>query len=182
MEHWKGAAFIDRCAVTSEKQCVGSLDRRRRAAPGGAKLLGIAQDQGCGIRLAVAHPISRSSRRYRNVLAAADIHCQPNSGPEPFGIAFIEALFAGLPVVTTRLGAPAEFIDSTCGVLVEPGNADALAEALRRLIDHSAERQQIGNGGPPRANDLCNVERQLCKLHEIIRSQIVGSDRSARTV
>jgi len=35
------------------------------------------------------------------LLAAADIHCQPNTGPEPFGIAFVEALYAGLPVVTT---------------------------------------------------------------------------------
>jgi glycosyltransferase involved in cell wall biosynthesis len=39
-----------------------------------------------------------------HLLAAADIHCQPNTGPEPFGIAFVEALYAGLPVVSTRLG------------------------------------------------------------------------------
>ena len=32
---------------------------------------------------------------------AADIHCQPNTAPEPFGLVFVEALYAGLPVVTT---------------------------------------------------------------------------------
>jgi glycosyltransferase involved in cell wall biosynthesis len=31
------------------------------------------------------------------LLAAADLHCQPNSSPEPFGVAFVEALAAGLP-------------------------------------------------------------------------------------
>jgi glycosyltransferase involved in cell wall biosynthesis len=35
------------------------------------------------------------------LLAAADIFCQPNSGPEPFGIVFVEALYAGLPVVAS---------------------------------------------------------------------------------
>ena len=37
------------------------------------------------------------------LLAAADIHCQLNTGVEPFGITFIEALYASLPVVTTNM-------------------------------------------------------------------------------
>ena len=37
------------------------------------------------------------------LLACADLHCQPNTGPEPFGIAFVEAMYAGLPVVTTAI-------------------------------------------------------------------------------
>ena len=41
------------------------------------------------------------------LLLAADIQCQPNLGPEPFGIAFIEAMQAGLPVVTTVSRWPA---------------------------------------------------------------------------
>jgi len=39
------------------------------------------------------------------LLAAADIHCQPNLAPESFGSTFIEGLFAGLPIVTTAIGA-----------------------------------------------------------------------------
>ena len=45
------------------------------------------------------------SHRRPRLLAAADIHCQPNTGPEPFGITFVEGLYAGLPVVSTRMGA-----------------------------------------------------------------------------
>jgi glycosyltransferase involved in cell wall biosynthesis len=116
------------------------------------------------------------------VLAAADIHCQPNLGPEPFGIAFIEALFAALPVVTTRLGAPADFIEESCGRLVEPNNAPALAAVLQSLIDDSVERERLGQGGPPRANALCNVDRQLQQLHDVIRNQLGGIDRSAEIV
>jgi glycosyltransferase involved in cell wall biosynthesis len=48
------------------------------------------------------------------LLAAADIHCQPNTGPEPFGLAFIEALAAGLQVVTTSIGAATEIVTPAC--------------------------------------------------------------------
>jgi glycosyltransferase involved in cell wall biosynthesis len=88
------------------------------------------------------------------LLRAADIHCQPNLGPEPFGIAFIEALQARLPVVTTAMGGPLEIIDSSCGVLVAP-RPEPLAEALRRLVESPEERRRLGAAGPARAEVLC---------------------------
>ena len=65
------------------------------------------------------------------LLATADIHCQPNTGPEPFGITFIEALYAGLPVVTTAIGGALEIVDGSCGILVEPDDPAALAAGAR---------------------------------------------------
>ena len=97
-------------------------------------------------------------------LAAADIHCQPNTGAEPFGIAFIEALYAGLPVVTTAIGGACEIIDDLCGVLVPPADQTALAASLRRLIRDRTLREQLGNGGPARARELCDVETQMGRL------------------
>ena len=101
-----------------------------------------------GLRGAAANSGSRGGWRFlgdrRDVprlLAAADIHCQPNLGPEPFGIAFVEALYAGLPVVSTRLGGAAEIVTEACGVLVAPGDPAALATALGSLIaDPEARR------------------------------------------
>jgi glycosyltransferase involved in cell wall biosynthesis len=100
------------------------------------------------------------------LLAAADIHCQPNTGPEPFGIVFIEALQAGLPVITTRLGAPPEIVDDTCGILTSPGDAAALAGALKKVMDPQA-RQQF-SGGVARAKSLCDPASQLQKLRGLI--------------
>src|SRR5207253_6600113 len=75
-----------------------------------------------------------------NLLAAADIHCQPNTGPEPFGVVFVEAMYAGLPVVATRLGGAVEVVDESCGVLVPPGDPDALASALSDLMANPTVR------------------------------------------
>ncbi len=101
------------------------------------------------------------------LLAAGDIFCQPNLGPEPFGIAFVEALYAGLPVVTTNLGGAVEIVDDECGVLVAPRDISSLAAALRSLIFDRAARLRLGKAGPERAAKLCDPLRQLGKLQEL---------------
>ena len=96
---------------------------------------------------------------------AADVHCQPNSGPEPFGIVLVEALYAGLPVVTSGLGGAAEIVDQTCGVLTAPGDAEAVAAALRSLIQDPSRQRALGIAGPSRAESLCDPARVLRRLH-----------------
>ncbi len=107
-----------------------------------------------------------------DLLAGADIHCQPNIGPEPFGIVYVEALYAGRPAVSTKHGGAAEIIDASCGVLVEPGRADQLAGALVRLIDDPERRRQLGSQGPVRAHALCDPAEQLGKFRKIIVDQL----------
>ncbi len=105
-----------------------------------------------------------------DLLAAADIHCQPNTGPEPFGIAFVEALYAGLPVVTTAMGGAVEIVDETCGVLTPPADVEALRAALQRLIADPDERTRLGSGGPDRARTMCDPQRSLRRLYELFAS------------
>jgi glycosyltransferase involved in cell wall biosynthesis len=102
------------------------------------------------------------------LLAAADLSCQPNTGAESFGIAPVEALYAGLPVVATRLGGAAEIVDESCGVLVPPGDADALAGALGRLLDEPDLRARLGAAGPARARALCDPSATLGRLAELL--------------
>jgi glycosyltransferase involved in cell wall biosynthesis len=113
-----------------------------------------------------------------SLLAAADIHCQPNTGPEPFGVAFVEALHAGLPVVTTGIGGALEIVDENCGILVPPAAAEELASALLRLIRNGELRSRLGANGPARAEKLCDPVRQLYKLVESL-SEVVASGASA---
>jgi len=98
------------------------------------------------------------------LLVAADIHCQPNTGPEPFGIAFVEALYAGLPVVSTAMGGALEIVSASCGLLTPPDDATELAYALKRLIDHPEERLALGAGGPEQAAALCDPRDTLHDL------------------
>jgi len=106
------------------------------------------------------------------LLAAADIFCQPNAEGEPFGIVFIEALHAGLPVITCDFGAAREIVDDSCGARVPPGNAEVLAQALGRLIQNPDLRARLGRDGNLRANTLCNPANQLQKFQSAIDSLI----------
>jgi glycosyltransferase involved in cell wall biosynthesis len=108
------------------------------------------------------------------LLAAADIFCQPNLAAEPFGIAFIEAMYAGLPVVTTAAGGPMEILNESYGVLVQPNDTGALAAQLRRLIENKGLRRRLGAEGVQRATQLCDPGRQLQRLHAIIERTAGG--------
>jgi len=103
------------------------------------------------------------------VFAAADLHCQPNTHPEPFGIAFVEALHAGLPVVTFDFGGAAEIVTPACGLLLPPSDRGALAAALQRLIDDPGLRAAIGAAGPPRARALCDPAAQVAALERALQ-------------
>jgi glycosyltransferase involved in cell wall biosynthesis len=98
------------------------------------------------------------------LMAAADIYCQPNTGPEPFGIAFVEALYAGLPVVTTAHGGPLEIVDDDCGLLVRPGDVSQLAKALASVVTDKRLRAGLAARGPARARELCDPEARLVEL------------------
>ena len=87
----------------------------------------------------------------QRLMSAADIYCQPNTGPEPFGIAFIEALYSSLPVVTSDFGGAIEIVNEACGVRCSPNDVGAVAMALRSLITDSTRRGLLSKGGPERA-------------------------------
>ena len=65
------------------------------------------------------------------LLAASRVLCQP-SLVEPLGQALLEGMAAGRPVVATRIGGPPELVPAGAGVLVDPLDVEALADALRR--------------------------------------------------
>jgi glycosyltransferase involved in cell wall biosynthesis len=126
--------------------------------------------QALAIELGIEHRIRFLGQRsdIAELLHAADIYCQPNLEPEPFGIAFIEAMHAGLPVVTTAAGGPLEVIDESCGVLVPPNDTASLAAQLKSLMGSQSLRRQLGAAAIRRARQLCDPATQLQRLYAII--------------
>jgi glycosyltransferase involved in cell wall biosynthesis len=102
------------------------------------------------------------------LLWASDVYCQPNTAPEPFGIALVEALYAQVPVITSDFGGPREIVTPDCGLLIPPGERAALVEALRLLITDPDLRRRLGAAGPARATYLCAPEHAIPRLEAVL--------------
>ncbi len=76
------------------------------------------------------------------------LHCAER---EPFGMAVLEALAAGRPVVAPAAAGPAEIVDRSCGLLYEPGDARAAASALADLLADPERASALGAAGRARA-------------------------------
>jgi glycosyltransferase involved in cell wall biosynthesis len=104
------------------------------------------------------------------LLAAADVFCQPNTAPEPFGLSLVEALQAGLPVVTSGVGGACEIVDASCGVLTPTGDKSALAAALKQLVIDRELRARLGTAARLRPAVLCDATRQMRRIHHVLSS------------
>lgn len=132
----------------------------------------LSQLQASAVRAGVADRVRWLGQRpdVSTVLAAADLYCQPNLEPEPFGVSFVEALAAGLPVVSVAQGGVCEIVDDTCGRLVTPRSVEALAEALRLLMTDAARRAALAAAAPDRARTVSDPLTQVTRLRAALAS------------
>lgn len=101
----------------------------------------------------------------RKEYARADLFCLP-SRQEGFGIACLEAMASGLPVVAADAGAVPELVpDGRAGMLVPPGDADALATAIVTLLTDTGRRERMGRAGRARAAGFDWTETARKFLH-----------------
>lgn len=76
----------------------------------------------------------------------------PSIWPEPFGQVAIEAMICGRPVVASAIGGLRDaVVDGETGLLVPPGNPQALRDALCTLLDNPAQRRRMGEAARRRA-------------------------------
>ncbi len=100
-------------------------------------------------------------------LRSADVCLHPATWHEPFGMAVLEAMATGLPVIATKSGGIPEFVDDgRTGLLVERGAVDALTEALETLLDDPDRRRTLGGAARAEAVERYTWEHVTDHLWE----------------
>lgn len=95
------------------------------------------------------------------LLSDSDIFFMPSSS-EGFGIAAVEAMASGLPVVASNIPGIGEVVgsDECCGLLVSPESPDLLADALQYLLKNRDHAYKMGTCGLERAANF-SIERTI---------------------
>jgi glycosyltransferase involved in cell wall biosynthesis len=108
----------------------------------------------------------------RDWLARADVFAH-TSRWEGFGIVLLEAMLSSLPVVATRASAVPEIVaDGETGVLVEPGDSEAVARALVELLRDDERRRALGEAGLRRAREEFSVARMTTQTLDVYREAL----------
>jgi glycosyltransferase involved in cell wall biosynthesis len=124
---------------------------------------------GLGDSVALLGDVSRE--QLADEYVNADLFCLP-SVQEGFGIVFLEAMAAGLPVVACRAAAiPEVVLDGVTGALVPPRDPEALAGALAGLGRDSARARRLGDEGRRRVLDFAPA-RVAERFLDAVRSKI----------
>ena len=112
--------------------------------------------------------------------AAADAFVLPSiATTETFGVAQIEAMAAGVPVVSTDLptGVPWVNQHDASGLVVPPGDAGALGRALRELASDASLRVRLSAGARRRARDHFSRDRMIRSFRDVIDTVVRAPER-----
>ena len=94
---------------------------------------------------------------------------------EPFGLAIVEAMAAGLPVVASASEGASEIIeDGVSGKLVPVDHADALAEAIDNLLDNPVECSRLGRNAQLAARERYSLDRMAKDTERVYREVLAG--------
>jgi phosphatidylinositol alpha-mannosyltransferase len=117
--------------------------------------------------------------RYRHrdipeVYGAMDVSVQCPVYPEPYGLANIEAMSCGIPVVAIAQGGPMELcVHGETAILVPPNAPSAVAEAVFSLLKDPARAQAMGTAGRQRVEKFFD-RRQCVKALEALCGEVLA--------
>jgi glycosyltransferase involved in cell wall biosynthesis len=120
--------------------CVGSLTRDPETA---ADVAGRIQALGLNDRVRLTGELDDTA--LGAAYARADLFVLP-TWLEGYGMALAEALARGLPVISTRAGAVPDTVPASAGILVPPGDVQALGRALDAVMRDRGLRRRLGEG------------------------------------
>jgi rhamnosyl/mannosyltransferase len=103
---------------------------------------------------------------------AADVFCLPSHlKAEAFGLAQVEAMACGLPVVSCRLGTGVEWVnqDGVTGFVVQPGVPEKLAGAINRLLTQPRLRRKMGENARARARSEFGLPLMVERIKTVYR-------------
>ncbi|WP_371497932.1 glycosyltransferase family 4 protein [Kitasatospora sp. NBC_00374] len=166
---WKGVDVLVRAFAA----LADLPDARLRLVGGGDALadqMALAARLGVGDRVEAAGELTGDDL-VEAVRTAAVLVLPSRTESESFGMALVEAMACGTPVVGSAVGGiPHVVTDEVTGLLVPPGDPEALAAACRRLLGDGQLADRLGAAGRLRAEERYDWDALMARYLELFRS------------
>lgn len=149
------------------------------AGPMQAEWKALAQRLGVAGRVIFASEVSDDE--LPDYYHAADIYVIPaNSRAEAFGVAILEAMAGGLPVISTEVGTATSWVNQhgTTGLVIPPRDPRAIVQAVHTLHD-AALRRTMGEAARQRVRAEFTLERMVARI-EAIYDEVLAAPRAVR--
>jgi glycosyltransferase involved in cell wall biosynthesis len=129
----------------------------------------VAEPDALGGTLALRPPVDGAGKR--SFLESVDILVFPGEQPEGLPLVVLEGMSAGRAVVATSVGAiPDVVVPDRTGVLVPPGDLEALVSAIERLAADPAARANLGRRARELYLDHYTEDRCIERMAELLRT------------
>jgi glycosyltransferase involved in cell wall biosynthesis len=125
----------------------------------------LAADQGVSDAILFTGMVSEAKKWA--CLRSAEFYCLP-SYAEGQPMSIIEAMAVGLPVIATSVGSIPEMIEhETSGLLIQPGDRQSLALAIKKMVSDLKMREKMGKNAQSIARERHNITDLFCGLKRI---------------
>jgi glycosyltransferase involved in cell wall biosynthesis len=183
----EAASLLNVAALAEKKGHVHLLEALTRLPGARLTIVGDGELRGdlertaaeLGVADRVAFTGEQPKEEVARLMRGADLFVLPSLA-ENLPVVLIEAMASGLPSVATRVGGVPEMLDERTGVLVEPGDAEALAAGVRQALE--------GDFDPPAMAALARqrygydaISRRWTELYEELLTKRGSSSRATRS-
>ena len=171
----------------------GSEDAQGTCSLGGALTLTVVGDgpdrtwlEARAVELGIADRVDfvgfQSQAQVRERLAETDVFVM-SSFAEGVPVVLMEAMAAGVPPVATRIAGVAELVEhEVSGLLVPPGDVDALTNAIRRLCSDADLRNALATAGRAKVEAEFNIQKEAAWLARVMEARVAGRGVGVRSL